>query len=187
MSAERVAAFSAAAAAQPSGPALTREIENLRRFMQRHQSEALSSTSLFTAILSHVRNPAALACGRTGESLAMGLLEDALKMPERVIATAQKRRLLALLEAEVARVAATENAAGTSAAETVREGESMKYLVVDMSHDGMLSLLDEGGEVRDDIRAEEAMLPLLRGALTAGKDVFVAVDENGRAHICGVE
>jgi hypothetical protein len=153
---------------------LTREIENLRRFLQRHQSESLSSTSLFTAILSHVRNPAALANGRTGESLAMGLLEDALKMPERVIATAQKRKLLALYEAEVARVAAMEVTTGSRTVETTK-----KYLVVDIADDGLLSLLDDEGLSREDIRAEEASAAL-RSALAAGKDVFVAVDGNGR-------
>jgi hypothetical protein len=106
-SAARVAAYASAATASPplSGAPLAREIASLRAFIVKHQDEPLARDGvLCTALLAHARNPAARARAPDGGSLALGLLEDALKLPERVVATAHKRALLKLHAAETARL-----------------------------------------------------------------------------------
>ena len=192
---DRCAQFAAAATAVPplSGAALAREVESLRRFLARHQGELLSRTpAVYTAVIALARNPAAGGRGRLGdESLALGLLEDCLKLPERVITGAQKKTLLKMHAAEVARASGVEGArGGGGGGGGGSSGDAMRrYLVVDVAADGALSLLDEAaGATREDVVARGATLARLRAALAApDAEVFVDVGEEGAFEIVGVD
>lgn len=180
---DRVSLFASIASSNLSGAPLIREIESLRKWMIRHQDEHLSSSSsLFTAILSHVRNPAILTCGLTGESLLSGLLQDALKMPERVIATAQKRKLLSLYEVEVARVAALEERNSTTIT-TSKDSQTTarRFIVADVMSDGTLTLIDElSGEISNEIVTctDKTLFNTLRERFTIVDSGVTASDED---------
>jgi hypothetical protein len=179
---DRVSLFTSTASSLPllAGAPLIREIESLRKWLVRHQDEHLSSSSLFTAILSHARNPSCLACGLTGESLLLGLLEDALKMPERVIATAQKRKLLSLYEVEVARVAALEVNAASKGDSLTAQQPTRRFIVADVASDGTLTLIDElSGEVSSEncTAADKTLFHILheRFVNSADEDIIVSL------------
>jgi hypothetical protein len=174
---ERVAEFQVAAEARLPPDKLAREVATLRRFLFRNQGHRFTQreqAKLMAAIGAHHANPAAHAAAAAGgESLAYGLIDDALKMPFTVFSTGDKLRLLKWFEGMQA--AAAPSGSGGGGAAAVR---TVTLSCVDVTPDGFASLLlDDGSGTRDDVRVPDTDRAGLAAAVSRGEaDVAVTFE-----------
>lgn len=165
---DRVALFQSVAESKLQGDKLLKELLTLRRFLfknQNHRFTEREKQKLYTAIQTHYANNA-----KTDSApFVLNLIEDALKMPFTVFSTSQKAQLLKWHDALLGD-AAPAAAAGTIAVEK-------RYVCMDISEDGFLSLmLDGDSAVIENIRVSEVSeRRAIRQALDDGCDVLVTV------------
>ena len=170
---ERCDEFERQARLNLSGPALNREIESLRRYLYKHQDEHLSRfPSIFSAIMAHSLNPSALQDGKRGsDSILLGLLDDCLALPERVITGQQKLKILNKREKELGR-----NEPISISIHTISSRQ-----VVDVTlEDNSVTVLDDDGNPLTVSCLNDALLRQLDQSLEMNSDeVYVNIDKDG--------
>jgi len=167
---ERCDEFEQQARLNLSGTALNREIESLRRYLYKHQEEHLSRfPSIFSAIMAHSLNPSALQEGKRGsDSILLGLLDDCLALPERVITGPQKLKILNKREKELGRT------------EPITTHTINSRQVVDVTlEDNSLTVLDDDGNLQTVSCLNDTLLRQLDQSLEMNSDVFVNIDKDG--------
>jgi len=164
----RVQAFADVAERALSGPPLQKEIASLRKFLHKQQEHRFSGpekAALFTAISRHHANPSSRlpSEGHTAggnEAPVLKLIEDALKLPERVIGTAHKEALQKWYWALLGR------------AQGGAEPVSARLSVVDVTNAGVLTLmlLDGGGGEEVEAQLPSRLIEVESGVLRASTE-----------------
>lgn len=205
---DRIAQFHSQASANLTGDKLQKEIASLRKFLHKHQNDTLSGperSNLMSAIERHKGNPAAYlvpgsaasnasssskavsAAGGTADPPILGLLEDALKMPDKIFAKDTKMKLLRWYEDIQAKVAAGSDGSGSGASAASLSVVTMS--LIDITRDGFLSLVpcdtdtddvdaasNSDSGPREDVKCpDDADGAALRKAFDDGKDVSVVI------------
>ena len=170
---ERCDEFERVSKTNLTGPTLIREIESLRKFLYKHQDEHLSRyPSIFSAIISHSLNPAALQDSKRGtDSILLCLLDDCLALPERVITGSQKMKILQKRERELGRITQKVDVSSTSA--------GIKRQVIDIDEDTVTVLIKDGS--LQSFSCSEILLQKVKKIFEEMNDmddyVYVYVDE----------
>jgi hypothetical protein len=167
---ERCDEFERVSKTNLSGHALIREIESLRKYLFKHQDEHLSRyPSLFSAIISHSLNPAALQNSKRGtDSILLGLLDDCLALPERVITGSQKMKILQKRERELGRNTQVDMSSSCT---------GIKRQVINIDEDTVTVIIEDGS--LKSFSCSEIILQKVKLFFeeTIDVDVFVWVDE----------
>jgi hypothetical protein len=169
---ERCDEFERVSKTNLTGPTLIREIESLRKFLYKHQDEHLSRyPSIFSAIISHSLNPAALQDSKRGtDSILLGLLDDCLALPERVITGSQKMKILQKRERELGR---------NSQVDVSSTSAGIKRQVIDIDEDTVTVLIKDGS--LQSFSCSEILLQKVKKIFEEMNDtdeyVYVYVDE----------
>jgi hypothetical protein len=170
---ERCDEFERQARLNLSGNALLREIESFRKYLYKHQDETLSRfPSVFAAVMAHSLNPSILQEGTRGsDSILLGLLDDCLALPERVITGPQKMKILSKREKELGRCSIESSSVTDQSSVSSRQ-------VIDVNiEENSLSYLDDDGKLHSVVWNS----PLLRDiekSLDDGNDVVVTVNNH---------
>eukprot|EP00906_Rhabdomonas_costata_P003468 RCo005294 len=121
-----------------------KEIATLRRFLHRNQDHRFAEkeqTKLFSTVQKYASTYAVVGAGGSSggaaaseeiRAEALGLLEDALKMPLGVLTTRHKAALLRLYE-QCGEASAGRGPSGSA------DAAAVEYQVLDLSSDGVLS------------------------------------------------
>lgn len=157
-----------------------KEIERLRKFLFKNQERRLTEreqSHLFSAVQCHFS--AYQDCTGDDAEPALGLLEDALKMPFTVFTTSHKKTFLkwhAKLQGQADCEAAPEAAAGS--------GQLPVWQVIDASGATITVMAADGTTV--DVACSEQLAVQVRGRFDGGDDVSVQLDSGRKAIVAVV-
>ena len=121
-----------------TGPKRSKEISSLSAYLHKHQNDDLTGPSrqaLSHAIEKH-RSHSPAGC----ESMQL-LLECALKMPEKIFGKSEKMRFLKWLESTPG------GDSGSDATKEVEGEVAQRYILLDITEDGTLTLAHPSGEL----------------------------------------